>query len=126
SLIQSTVDRLVPLVPPDRIWVLTNEDLREVIIGQLPDIPRHQILAEPAQRNTAPAIGLAARILHSLDADAVMGVFPADHVVVRPTAWRGVLRRAWKGAAAGHLMVVGIHPRWPETGYGYIEFTAAE
>ena len=122
SLIQTTVDRLVPLVPPDRIWVLTNDHLRDVIVRQLPEIPRRQILAEPAQRNTAPAIGLAAHILHSLDPDALMGVFPADHVVVNPPVWRAVLKSAWKGAAAGHLMVVGIRPRWPETGYGYIEF----
>ncbi len=125
SLIQSTVDRLTPLIPPERIWVLTNPYLRDVIVRQLPEIPRRQILAEPAQRNTAPAIGLAAHVLHSLDPDALMGVFPADHVVADPPVWRAVLRSAWKGAAAGQLMVVGIRPRWPETGYGYIEFASS-
>src|SRR5512142_2971304 len=75
SLIQSTVDRLAPVIPPERIWVLTNEYLREAIIGQLPEVPQKQILAEPMQRNTAPAIGLAAHILHSIDPKAVMGVF---------------------------------------------------
>jgi mannose-1-phosphate guanylyltransferase len=79
-------------------------------------------LAEPVQRNTAPAIGLAAHILRSLDPDAVMGVFPSDHVVGKPAVYRAVLRAALKAAAAGDLMVVGIQPRWPETGYGYIEF----
>jgi mannose-1-phosphate guanylyltransferase len=122
SLIQSTVDRLAPLVSRDRIWVLTNDALRDVIVRQLPEIPRRQILAEPVQRNTAPAIGLAAQILHSLDPDALMGVFPADHVIAQPAVWRTALKCAWKGAGAGHLMVVGIRPRWPETGYGYIEF----
>src|SRR5580765_8043859 len=63
SLIQATVDRLSPVIPPQRLWVLTNDHLRDIIIKQLPDIPKNQILAEPAQRNTAPAIGLAARIL---------------------------------------------------------------
>src|SRR6185369_4217538 len=67
SLIQSTVDRLRPLIPPERLWVLTNEHLRDEIVAQLPGIPPRQILAEPEQRNTAPAIGLAAHILHSLD-----------------------------------------------------------
>src|SRR5438876_2681417 len=66
SLIQQTVDRLKPVLPPERIWILTNEHLRDEIVRQLPDVPKKQILAEPAQRNTAPAIGLAARILHSL------------------------------------------------------------
>ena len=122
SLIQATVDRLAPVIPPERLWVLTNDHLRDVIIEQLPDVPKEQILAEPAQRNTAPAIGLAAHILRSVDRDAVMGVFPSDHVVSKTPAYRGVLKAALKGAAAGKLMVVGIQPRWPETGYGYIEF----
>jgi len=122
SLIQATVDRLAPVIPPERIWVLTNHYLRDAIVKQLPSVPSRQVLAEPAQRNTAPAIGLAAHILASLDPDAVMGVFPADHVVARPAVYRSVVRAALRGAAAGHLMVAGIRPRWPETGYGYIEF----
>ena len=122
SLIQSTVDRLTPLIPAERLWVLTNEHLRDIIVRQLPEVPRRQILAEPMQRNTAPAIGLAAQILHSLDRDAVMGVFPSDHVVGKIPQYRAVIRAAFKSAAGRHLVVVGIQPRWPETGYGYIEF----
>src|ERR1700720_1442675 len=67
SLIQQTVDRLRPVLPPERIWVLTNDYLRSEIVRQLPEVPAAQILAEPAQRNTAPAIGLAAHIIHSID-----------------------------------------------------------
>jgi len=122
SLIQATVDRLAPVIPPERLWILTNEHLRETIVQQLPEIPKKQILSEPAQRNTAPAIGLAAHILHSMDPDAVMGVFPSDHVIGKPAAYRTVIKAALKGASGGNLMVVGIQPRWPETGYGYIEF----
>src|SRR5271165_2068564 len=122
SLIQGTVDRLAPVIPPERVWILTNDHLRDEIVRQLPEIPGRQVLAEPAQRNTAPAIGLAAQILQSLDPDAVMGVFPADHVVSKEAAYRAVVRAAFKGAAAGNLMLVGIQPRWPETGYGYVEF----
>src|SRR5271166_6943840 len=88
SLIQQTVDRLRPLLPPERIWILTNDHLRAEIVRQLPEVPKRQILAEPAQRNTAPAIGLAAQILHSIDPAAVMGVFPSDHVVGKPAAYR--------------------------------------
>lgn len=122
SLIQATVDRLAPVIAPQRIWILTNHHLRATIIRQLPQVPREQILAEPMQRNTAPAIGLAAHILRSADPDAVMGVFPSDHVVAKPAVYRAVVRAALKAAAAGDLMVVGIQPRWPETGYGYVEF----
>jgi mannose-1-phosphate guanylyltransferase len=122
TLIQETVDRLAPVIPPERLWILTNDHLRNTIVDQLPEVPKGQILAEPAQRNTAPAIGLAAHILQSVDRDAVMGVFPADHVVGKPAAYRAVLKSAFKGAESGNLMVVGVQPRWPETGYGYVEF----
>jgi len=122
TLIQSTVDRLAPVIPPQRLWVLTNAHLRDTVVAQLPEVPPEQILAEPAQRNTAPAIGLAAHILHSVDNDAVMGVFPADHVIGKPAGFRAALRAALKGAEAGNLMVIGVPPRWPETGYGYVEF----
>src|SRR5579872_553880 len=71
SLIQQTVDRLRPILPPERIWILTNHHLRDEIVRQLPEVPKTQILAEPAQRNTAPAIGLAAEILRSIDPEAV-------------------------------------------------------
>jgi len=124
SLIQATVERLSPVIPPERLWVLTNEHLRETIARQLPEIPKNQILSEPEQRNTAPAIGLAAHILHSIDKDAVMGVFPSDHVVSKPAAYRSVVKAALKGASSRKLMVVGISPRWAETGYGYVEFPA--
>ncbi len=115
SLIQATVDRLTPVIPPERLWVLTNDHLRDTIIRQLPQVPKSQILAEPEQRNTAPAIGLAAQILQSLDPKAVMGVFPSDHVIGKPAAYRAVLKAAFNGASSGNLMVVGIQPRWPET-----------
>jgi len=122
SLIQQTVDRLKPVLAPERIWIVTNEFLRDEIARQLPEVPARQILAEPAQRNTAPCIGLAAHILNSLDPDAVMGVFPADHYIARPARYLRLVRAAFRSAAAGKMVVLGIQPRWPETGYGYIEF----
>src|SRR5579884_1999714 len=122
SLIQDTVARLKPVLPPERIWVLTNEFLEDEIRRQLPEVPARQILAEPAQRNTAPAIGLMAHILQSLDPNAVMGVFPADHVIGKSGAYLRVVRPAFKAASEGKIVVLGIEPRWPETGYGYIEF----
>src|SRR5271169_5874620 len=122
SLIQQTVDRLSPVIPPAHIWILTNDHLRAEIVRQLPEVPKNQILAEPAPRNTAPAIGLAAHILQSIDPDAVMGVFPADHVVGRPRDYVRLLRPAFKAAKEGKIVVLGIRPRWAETGYGYIEF----
>ena len=122
TLIQSTVDRLAPLIPAQRLWINTSPLLRDEIVRQLPEIPPRQILAEPAQRNTAPAIGLAAHILHSFDPDAVMGVFPSDHVIAKARRYLQFARGALRAAAGGKIVVLGITPRWAETGYGYIEF----
>ena len=122
SLIQQTIDRLRPVLPPERIWILTNDHLRDEIVRQLPEVPKRQILAEPAQRNTAPAIGLAAQILHGIDPESIMGVFPADHVIGKPREYVRLLKAALNTARTGKLVVLGIQPRWPETGYGYIEF----
>ena len=108
TLIEATVERLSPLIPPERLWVLTNSHLRAEIVRQLPQVPKHQILAEPEQKNTAAAIGLAAHILQSIDRDSVMGVFPSDHIVGNPVRYRATLRAALRGAKTGYLMVVGI------------------
>src|SRR5580692_11340446 len=124
TLIQATVERLSPLIPPDRLWVLSNDHLRSEIIRQLPQVPKRQILAEPEPRNTAPAIGLAAHILQSIDRDSVMGVFPSDHVISKPRRYLQFVRSALRAAGEGKIVVLGIAPRRADTGYGYIEFPA--
>lgn len=125
SLIQQTVDRLKAVVPPENIWVITNDFLQKEIRAQLPEVPKAQIIAEPAQRNTAPCIGLAAKILCELDPEAVMGVFPADHLIAKESRFRGFVKSAYKAAANHDVVVLGIQPQWPETGYGYVEFPKA-
>lgn len=121
SLIRQTAERLKGLVPAERLWVLTSETLRKKVIQELPEVPRRQVIAEPVQRNTGPAIGLAARLLQERDPDSVMGVFPSDHFIEREATFRRVLRRAVQAAACDdRLVVLGIPPRGPETGYGYI------
>jgi len=122
SLIQETVARLAPMIPAERIWVLTNDHLQKEIRAQLPEVPKEQILAEPAQRNTAPCLGLAAQILFERDPQAVLGVFPADHHIGKGQKFRAWLRPAFKAASEGNLVTLGIAPRWAETGYGYLEF----
>jgi mannose-1-phosphate guanylyltransferase len=122
SLIQQTVDRLSPLIPPERLWILTNDYVRDEVVRQLPQVPEQQIVAEPAQRNTAPCIGVAAHILESIDPGAVFGVFPSDHVIGKPEHYLELLGAAFRAAEGGRIVVLGVQPRWPETGYGYIEF----
>jgi len=127
TMIQQTVARLAPLAAPSRFWIITNDDLRPAILRQLPKLHAKQIIAEPAGRNTAPAIGLAAFLLLRHDPDAVLGLFPSDHVIADPAQYRATLSRGIEIAAAGeNIVVLGIRPTRPETGYGYIEAGAPE
>lgn len=122
TMIQQTVSRLLPLASARSFWVITNDALRREIIRQLPRLRPHQIVAEPVGRNTAPAIGLAAFLLLRSDPEAVLGLFPSDHVVADPASFRRILEKAREIAAAGgNIVVLGIRPTRVETGYGYIE-----
>jgi mannose-1-phosphate guanylyltransferase len=122
SMIQQTVARLLPLADENNFWTITNDHIFEVISGQLKKLPKRQIVSEPVARNTAPAIGLAAFILQRSDPEAVIGMFPADHVIQDEKSFRKVVSEATELAQAGDNMVVmGITPNRPETGYGYIE-----
>jgi mannose-1-phosphate guanylyltransferase len=126
TMIQQTVARLLPLAPPRKVWIITNEDLRLAIAKQLPKLPKVQILAEPVGRNTAPAIGLAAFLLLRENPEAVLGLFPSDHVIADEKRYRETLERGIEIAAAGaNIVVLGIRPNRAETGYGYIEAGSA-
>jgi mannose-1-phosphate guanylyltransferase len=122
TMIQQTVARLAPLTRERNLWIITNDDLQSVISSQLPALRREQILAEPAARNTAPAIGLAAFVIERDNPRAIIGMFPSDHVIGNEKRFRKDLGKALKIANAGeNIVVMGVKPTRPETGYGYIE-----
>ncbi|MGA8617690.1 MAG: mannose-1-phosphate guanylyltransferase [Candidatus Sulfotelmatobacter sp.] len=122
TMIQQTVARLLPLAPGKQFWIITNDDLRPAILKQLPKLPKPQVLAEPLGRNTAPAIGLAAFLLLRKHPDAVIGMFPSDHVIGDEKKYRATIERGIQLAASGEdIVVLGIRPNRAETGYGYIE-----
>ena len=126
TMIQQTVSRLLPLAPAKRFWVITNQDSRREIARQIPRLSKQQTIAEPVGRNTAPAIGLAAFMLLRSDPEAVIGMFPSDHVIGDEKRYRQVLERGIEIAAAGeNIVVLGIRPTRAETGYGYIEANPA-
>jgi mannose-1-phosphate guanylyltransferase len=125
TLLQQTVDRLSPLIPPQNVWVFTNQFLATAVTRQLRDVPRAQVIAEPTQRNTAPCAGLAAELISAKDPEAILAVLPSDHAVLKPAAFRKIIRLAAQHAKRGEIVVLGIRPRWPETGYGYMEFSKA-
>jgi mannose-1-phosphate guanylyltransferase len=121
TLLAATVRRLAPLVTPDRVIIVTGEHLAEATAAAVPDVPRAQILCEPAPRNTAPCIAWASATIHRLDPDALVAVLPSDHFIADEGEFRRVLDRALQTAATGRVTTVGIVPTRPETGYGYIE-----
>ncbi len=122
SMIQQTMERLLPLASPERFWVITNDLLAETLREQLSTVPARQMLLEPVARNTAPAAGLAAFLVERIAPEAVLGVFPADHVVEDEAEFRKTIRRGVELAKEpGVMVVLGVHPTRPEVGYGYIE-----
>lgn len=122
SMLQKTVDRILPL-KPKRILVVTNhlqalETERQLqSCGSIPV----EVIAEPVGRNTAAAIGLAAALVAAVDPSGVMAVLPADHFIRNEAAFRDALLFAAGVASERHLVTLGIPPSRPETGYGYIE-----
>jgi len=126
TMIQETLARLGPLAAASDVWVITNSWLSDVIAEQLPQVPASHVLAEPAARNTAPACALAAFLLERESPETVLGVFPSDHVIADKKRFVEVIAAGVKLAAAeANMVVLGVKPTRPETGYGYIEQGAA-
>jgi mannose-1-phosphate guanylyltransferase len=122
SMIQQTVERLKPIAKLEKTWIITNEYLAHEIADQLPGLPAAQIVQEPVARNTAPACGLAAFLIERDNPDAVLGIFPSDHVIADEPRFLKALQKGIAAAAAGdNIVVLGIEPARAETGYGYIE-----
>ncbi|KPL88363.1 mannose-1-phosphate guanylyltransferase [Ardenticatena maritima] len=121
SLLQMTVDRVRPLLPPERIFIMTNREYVDAIREQVPDIPADHIIGEPAMRGTAPAIGLGAVLIRRLDPDATMASLHADHYFADEEQFRRALIAATDVAQGKWLVNLGVRPTYPATGYGYVE-----
>lgn len=121
ALLVQAVARVEPLCGRDRIWIATGAHLADATLATLPGLGRHQLLVEPAARNTAPCIGWAAHVVARQDPDAVVMALPADHHIADQPAYRSALETAVASARRGAITTIGIRPTHPETGYGYIE-----
>jgi mannose-1-phosphate guanylyltransferase len=122
SLLQLTFDRVLEVVPAERILLVTNHRYADLIRTQLPEVPAENILLEPARRNTAPCICWAARHIAALDPEASIVTLPSDHLVLKEKAFHTALRRGFEFVeAADRLLTLGIKPTSPQTGYGYIQ-----
>lgn len=121
TLLEETIERLSPLIPRKKIIIVTTDDYRDKIKEIARGVPPENIILEPAGRNTAPSIALAAFKLIERE-EGVMGIFPSDHLILEGKRFRRILSIAEKIAKSSeHLITLGMKPDKPETGYGYIE-----
>lgn len=127
TMIQLTVERILPLVDMEDIYISTNKDYKDLILNQLPELPAENIICEPVGKNTAPCIGLGAIHVNSKYEDALMIVLPSDHLIKHDDIFIETLQNACDVAEAdNNLVTIGITPNCPETGYGYINFNPNE
>lgn len=122
TLLQMTVDRILPVVPVENIILVTNKAYADIVRTQLPDILESNILLEPARRNTAPCVCWAARHIHALDPEASIVTLPSDHLVMREDEFVSAISEGMSFVEEGNrLLTLGIRPSFPNTGYGYIQ-----
>lgn len=126
TLLQKTTSRLEGLIPKENIFILTNSRYTDLVLEQLPQLTEHQIIAEPAMRNTAPCILMASLKIHKQNPEAVMVVAPSDHWIEDESAFISNLQSAFDFSEHSDvLMTLGIQPTFANTGYGYIEYDKA-
>lgn len=122
SLLQMSYDRILPVVPKENIYVVTNEAYAPLVKEQLPELADHQVLLEPARRNTAPCIAWAAWHINAIDPESSIIVTPSDHLITREREFVESIERGFEFVEQNDaLMTLGIQPNRPETGYGYIQ-----
>jgi mannose-1-phosphate guanylyltransferase / mannose-6-phosphate isomerase len=124
TLLQQTTERLLSHVPASNLYTVTHEDHKFEVKGQLAEVATDavaNVLAEPCARNTLPAIAWAVNQIHQKDPNAIIGVFASDHAIDNEPAFLEAWKTAEKAAENGYLVLLGIKPHEPATGYGYIK-----
>lgn len=122
SLLQLTYDRMLPLIDPEHIVLVTNSAYYDIIREQLPDVRKDNILLEPARRNTAPCVCWAAHHIYAKDPEATIVTLPSDHLIMRETEFHNVISHGLEFVEKGdRLLTIGLKPTSPHTGYGYIQ-----
>lgn len=124
SMLRLTYERMKKVAEEKKIYVVAGQNLADQILHELPEMPERNLIIEPSGKNTAPCIGLAAAMIIQKDPNAVMGIFPADHLI---KDMRGFKKAVNQGVqfARDHVALVtfGITPTRPATGYGYIQYS---
>ena len=124
SMIQEAVERILPLVPPERISTIADREKTEVIRRHLPGLPGKNLWIEPLARNTAPCLMLATAKIYLEDPETVVAVLTSDHLITQKEKFLKKLRAAADAASRSlDFVTFGIPPTFPSTGYGYIHFS---
>jgi mannose-1-phosphate guanylyltransferase len=123
SLLRQTWDRVRALAPPSRIWVVAPKALASAVRGELADLRKANLIVEPSPRDTGPAVALACAVVARRAPDAIVAVFPTDHVIGDARAFARSVGAAATAAARGMLVCLGVKPDRPATGYGYLKLT---
>ena len=121
SLLQQTYLRALQLAPADHIYLLTDVYYAEKIKEQLPSLPAENIILEPANKDTAPCLALAASMIVQQDQDAMLLVLPSDHFISDNRSFQKTVEKAMQAAKGGAMVTIGIQPNFPNSAYGYIE-----
>ena len=123
TMLQMTVDRLKKLKGVDDIYIITRADLKEKIIKNLKSVRSSNIIAEPSGKNTGPAIALISTIINLKNPNSIIGIFPADHLIIGHLEFQKAVDMADRLAREKNAIVtIGVKPTFPSTGYGYIQF----
>lgn len=125
TLIQQTYQRFLKIVPPENIYIVTNNNYTQLVKEQIPELADEQILAEPVMRNTAPCVAYASHKIAKLNPDAAIVVSPADHLILDTDEFvRNINYSLDAASRMSCLITLGIKPSRPDTGYGYVQFTS--
>lgn len=123
TLIQQTYQRIAHICPPENILISTSEEYIDDVKKQLPDIPENNIMAEPARRNTAPAIAYAVYKIYAKNPQASVLICPSDHLILKETEFHRIATLGLTLSQTNDvLFTLGIKPTRPDTGYGYIQY----
>jgi len=127
SMLKLTFNRLKKISPTDKIYVVAGKHLREKIHDELEELPEENYISEPSGKSTTPCIGLAANLIHKRDPNAVIGIFPSDHLIRDLARFEECVEKGRQAALNNNALVTfGIRPTRPATGYGYIQYNQSD
>lgn len=125
TMIQMTVNRIIPIIPIERVFICTGKMYVDLVKEQIPELPERNIIVEPEGRNTAPCIALSSLVINRYYKDSTMVVLPSDHLINNEDEFRKIIleSESFIGKNNKAILTLGMEPSRAETGYGYIKYS---